>query len=85
MLEAMATGLPVACAKAGALPEIAGEHALYFDSDNIEEMAQCMERLVSDASLRQKLVAGGIEWASRFSWQKTAQETLSILESVAKK
>lgn len=85
VLEAMATGLPVACAKAGALPEIAGEHALYFDSDNIEEMAQCMERLVSDASLRQKLVAGGIEWASRFSWQKTAQETLSILESVAKK
>ena len=85
VLEAMATDLPVACAKAGALPEIAGEHALYFDSDNTEEMALCMERLVSDANLRQKLVAGGIEWAARFSWEKTAQETLAVLQSVAKK
>ena len=85
VLEAMATGLPVACAKAGALPEIAGEHVLYFDSDNTEEMALCMERLVSDANLSQKLVAGGIEWAARFSWEKTAQETLAVLQSVAKK
>ena len=56
-----------------------------FKYDNTEEMALCMERLVSDANLRQKLVAGGIEWAARFSWEKTAQETLAVLQSVAKK
>ena len=35
VLEAMATGIPVACAKAGALPEIAGNNVLFFVSDNI--------------------------------------------------
>ena len=84
VIEAMATGLPVACAKAGALSEIAGNNALYFDSDNIEEMESVMEQIVNDQSLRQKLISGGLEWTKRFDWEKTAALTLDVIKKTAK-
>jgi len=84
-IEAMATGLPVACAKAGALTEIAGNNALYFNSDDIEEMESVMEQIVTDKPLREKLTTGGLEWTKRFSWEKTASLTLEVLQNTAAK
>ena len=84
VIEAMATGLPVACAKAGALTEIAGNNALYFDSNNIEEMETVMEQIVTDKALREKLITGGFEWTKRFDWEKTALLTLDVLKKTAK-
>ena len=84
ILEAMACGIPVACSREGALPEIAGSHALYFDPDNVEESAATLERIVTDKELRIKLVEGGLDWTRRFSWERTATRTLEVLLSVAK-
>jgi glycosyltransferase involved in cell wall biosynthesis len=84
VLEAMATGIPVACAKSGALSEIAGDNAIYFDSDNIEEMAAAMETLALDKAKCKTLITGGIEWTKRFSWEKTAQMTTDVLKEVVK-
>ena len=85
VLEAMATGVPVACSNEGALPEFAGNNAIYFDSDNIEQMALVIEQLAMDSALRKKLIAGGIEWTKRFDWSKTAEKTIELLKKVAKK
>lgn len=82
VIEAMATGITVACAKAGALPEFAGDCALYFDSDNIEEMASVIETAVTDEKVREKLEKSGFEWTKRFSWDKTAEKTVSVMQSV---
>lgn len=82
VLEAMATGIPVACSNEGALPEIAGINAIFFDSNNIPEMAQAIERLALDSQLRKKLKASGIEWTKRFDWEKTAQKTVSVIHEV---
>ncbi|MCR5724155.1 MAG: glycosyltransferase family 4 protein [Treponema sp.] len=83
VLEAMATGVPVACAKSGALPEVAGNNALYFDADNIEEIAAAMETIALDKAVRERLIAGGIEWTKRFSWEKTAEKTAAVLKEAA--
>lgn len=80
VLEAMACGIPVACAKAGALPEIAGSNALFFNPNDINETAKTIEAIVSDTNLRSNLISGGITWAKRFSWEKTAQRTLEVLQ-----
>ena len=85
VMESMACGLPVACSSAGALHEIAGENALYFDSDNIEEFASAIERIVTDTELRSRLSDGGIDCAKNFSWQKTAEKTVALLSSICKK
>jgi len=84
VLESMACGIPVACSSSGALPEIAGNNALYFNSDNIEEIEQCLEKLVGDEALRKKLIDGGLEWASRYSWEKTISKTLEVIKNTVK-
>ncbi len=82
VMESMASGLPVACSSGGAIREIAGEAAIYFDSDNIEEMASCIERIVTDEPLRDSLIRIGLENAGKYSWEKTAGRILEILKSV---
>lgn len=84
VLEAMACGIPVACAKEGALPEIAGVHALYFDPDNIEDAASALEKIVTDQALKKQLVEGGLDWTRRFAWERTASKTMEIVLSSIK-
>lgn len=87
LLEAMACGIPVACARAGALPEMAGDCALYFDQNKPEEIAEAIEKLIRTADgknepLRNDLIDRGIAWVSGFNWKKSAEETLACIESV---
>ncbi len=84
VIEAMACGVPVACSKKGSLGEIAGDYALYFDPDNNEEFSSAIERIVTDETLREKLIKDGKEWTKRFSWEKTAQRTVDLLKSLIK-
>ena len=85
VLEAMATGIPVACSKNGALQEIAGDKAILFDSSNIDDMAAAIEKIATDSKLRKKMIKEGIEWAKKFDWQQTADDTLEVLKSVINK
>lgn len=82
LIEAMASGVPVACAKAGSLPEIAGDCALYFNPDDIEECASAIEAVLSDTKLRERLIKSGFEWVKRFSWEKTGEKTIELLQSL---
>ncbi|MDR2481228.1 MAG: glycosyltransferase family 4 protein [Spirochaetaceae bacterium] len=79
-LEAMATGIPVACARAAALPETADHAALYFDPLNIEDMADRMIALATDRELYQKCRAAGLERSKQFSWDVCVQRTLQIIQ-----
>ncbi|MDR2897322.1 MAG: glycosyltransferase family 4 protein [Spirochaetaceae bacterium] len=81
VIEAMATGIPVACARAGALPEIAGNNVLYFNADEPEEIASAMETILTDTTVRDKLIQDGLRWTKRFSWQKTADNTAQVLSA----
>ena len=86
VIEAMACGIPTACAHAGALPEIAGECTYYFDSAKPEHIGAVIGELINDTAganteRRQKLIEAGIEWVKQYSWKKTAQETLVYLET----
>jgi glycosyltransferase involved in cell wall biosynthesis len=83
VIEALASGIPVTCAKSGALPEIAGSHALFFESQDIEDMADALEKIVFDKNLRKKLLATGVAWAQRYSWKANAEQTLAELRKVA--
>ena len=75
ILEAMATGIPVACSRGGALQEISGEKAILFDSANIEEMAFAIEKIACDLDARKKMQKEGVNWAKKFNWEQTATET----------
>lgn len=80
ILEAMRRGVPVACARASALPEVAGEAARYFDPLSVPDIAQALAELLDDRGLAERLVARGRERQAAFTWQATAQATLESYE-----
>jgi alpha-1,3-rhamnosyl/mannosyltransferase len=76
----MLRGLPVACSTATSLPEIAGGAALYFDPTDTGAIADALDRLLSDAGLREQLVSAGRKQAAKFNWNATAAATLRSYE-----
>jgi len=82
-IEAMASGVPCACARAAALPETADHAALYFDPRQPEDMADRMVTLATDGEQHKKLVQAGLERAKLFSWTNCAEKTIKIIEQAA--
>lgn len=78
VIEAMACGTAVTCSHTSSLPEVGGDAALYFDPLDIADIARQINRLLTDALLREELVANGLAQAQKFSWQTTAAATLQI-------
>lgn len=83
IIEAMSCECPVACSNISALPEIAGESALFFDPYVIDDIAEKVYLLLTDDSLRQEFILKGKENIKRFSWEKNAQEYLKLFKEVA--
>jgi glycosyltransferase involved in cell wall biosynthesis len=80
VLEAMRRGLPVACSNTSAVPEVAGDAALYFDPRRPEEIRAALERLLADGGLRAELAERGRRRAESFTWRRTARETLATYD-----
>ncbi|KKU97289.1 MAG: Glycosyl transferase group 1, partial [Parcubacteria group bacterium GW2011_GWB1_48_6] len=80
-LEAMASGVPVIAGNNSSFPETLGQAALLVDSYSQTELATAMAAAWNDQSLRSKLIANGQKQSKNFSWQKAAEETLSLAES----
>jgi glycosyltransferase involved in cell wall biosynthesis len=80
VLEAFQRGCPVVCSRGGALPEVAGEAALFFDPRSVEDMTQALHKLVCDPGLRAVLKEAGSKRAMAFSWEKCAEQTLGVYE-----
>ena len=83
VLEAMASGIPVTCARAASLPETAEHAALYFDPKDPEDMADRMVTLTSDHKLYEDCRRLGLERARAFSWDRCAIRTLEIIQESA--
>ncbi len=79
ILEAYRHQLPVVTARNTSLTEVAGDAALLCQTDNLDEFATAVERILSDDQLRQKLVVAGQQQLKRFSWQQTARITLTTI------
>lgn len=81
-LEAMIAELPVVSSDRTSLPEIYGQAAVYFDPGIVEGMKEKIKQVLLDQSLQKKLVENGKKVLERYSWKKTAQETLSVYRQV---
>ena len=77
-LEAMARGVPVVASSAGALKEIYGNAALYFDPLGADDLVRAIVRLRRDSGLKERLVAKGRAQSAKYSWKEAALKTLSI-------
>ncbi len=85
VVDAQQAGVPVACSNAACLPEVAGKGAMYFDPLSVDDIANCISRLMSSPALRQSLVIAGRQNVQRFSWGETARRTLAVYDLVLSK
>jgi glycosyltransferase involved in cell wall biosynthesis len=75
-IEAMACGVPVVAARAGALPETCGDAARYADPFDPDDIATQVLAALGDDRLRE----AGPQRAALFTWERTARELDAVLE-----
>lgn len=80
-LEAMAHGAPVVSSNATCLPEIYGVAALYFDPLNVQDIANKVDNMLINKLVRDDCIQKGYVQAKKYSWRRTAEQTLEVYRS----
>jgi len=83
VLESMACGTPVIASNAGALPEVVGDAGVLFDPHRADQLADALERVLSDEGLRTDLARRGLRRAADFSWKASARAALAAFREIA--
>lgn len=82
LLEAMSSGVPVITSNRGSIPEVVGDASLLIAPEDINRLKDAMLTLASDNKLREQLIKKGIIQAQKFSWQKSADQLLNIINNI---
>ncbi len=80
LLEAMACGTPIITGQETALPEVAGNAALYVNVQDPEQLGATLEQLLNDSELTERLRMNGFKRVKQFTWEKAARETLEVYQ-----
>lgn len=84
ILEAMSCGCPVITSNISSLPEVAGDAAILVDPRDTQDIAEAIKKVAYNRSIYYQLKNKGLQQVQKFSWQKTAQETLEVYKEVGK-
>jgi glycosyltransferase involved in cell wall biosynthesis len=83
-LEAMSCGCPVAVSKTSSIPEVVGEAGIYFNPQDVNDIAKSLIKILRDDELKIELSKRGIERAKMFNWDKCLEEFVSVLKFLIK-
>ncbi len=81
-LEAMQYGCPVVAARSSSLPEVCGDAVYYVNPEDVSEIAEGMHRILTDETLRSKLITKGYQRLKVFSWEKSASLLSELLNDM---
>ena len=81
LIEAMAYSLPVICSNASCLPEVGGDAALYFDPNNVDDLAELMKKVIEDDSLMEAMIKKGHQQLDKFKPELSAKDTLNVYKN----
>jgi len=84
VLEAMSYGTPVVASNASAIPEAGGDAACYVEPGDDAGLAKAILRVASDDAYADDLRRRGLLQAAKFSWKRTAEQTLEVIESTVR-
>lgn len=82
-LEAMACGAPVVASSAGSIPEVVGEAGLLLDPSDADGLAGALVRVLEEPGLAGELRRRGFERAREFTWERTADALLALVDAPA--
>ena len=72
LLKAMKCEVPVITSSTGAMPEICGDAALYFDLENYQDIADKMMLIFKDENLRKELIEKGKVRIKKYDWDNAS-------------
>lgn len=81
-LEAQSLNTPVIASNTTSLPEILEGSAVYFNPDDVHNMAEVINKVLADKSLYSDLQQKGLAQVKKYSWQTTARQTLSVYQNI---
>ena len=81
-LEAMASGCPVITSNTSSLPEIVGNAGIMVDPHDLNSLAEKMHEVLTDENLRKEMIKKGLDQAEKFSWGKSAEETIQLYKKI---
>lgn len=82
VLEKMAAGLPVACSNQSAMHEILGDGGLYFDPNDVQSIADAIERYLQSPQLRDENQKIAYQHSLNFSWKQCANKTIEFFHAL---
>ena len=82
LVEAMASGLPIACSDRGPMPEVLSDAGTYFNPESPQSIAVAVKEILDNRDLRLKKAALAKQFAEQFSWRRCADETMEYLNTV---
>jgi glycosyltransferase involved in cell wall biosynthesis len=87
VIESNACGTPVVASRSPGLVDSVRDHVsgLLVAHGDAAALAGTLERVLTDEPLRARLGAGGVEWASRFTWERAAGEAWAVAEAAARR
>ena len=83
LIEAMVSGLPIACSDRGPMPEILGKSAVYFNPHSVSSIFKALSKIVHDEILRKSLAEISWEKSLQYSWERCAEETFDFIYNIA--
>jgi glycosyltransferase involved in cell wall biosynthesis len=85
LIEAMASGIPIACSNRQPMTDVLGEYGFYFDSLNPEDIANTIINMIHDKELRTKNSIGAFHLIKDFTWYNCSHQTFSFISSIINK
>ena len=82
VLDAMAHGVPVITSNTSAMPEVAGDAALFIDPRDTDALAGALLQLAHDDQLRDDLTRRGLARARQFTWESAVEKTWAIYHQI---
>ena len=83
VLEAMASGVPVVASPFTSLPEVTRGAALLVDPDDVDALTSAVHRSLVDENWRQTAITSGLAVAQTFSWDRCADQTIKVYQSIS--
>ena len=82
VIEAMICGTAVIASNTSSLPELVGDAGLLVDPNDVADIARAMRQLSEDSDLRNRMINRGRQRAKDFSWERTAQQLITVLDEI---
>jgi glycosyltransferase involved in cell wall biosynthesis len=73
IVEAMQSHVPVITSSASSMPEVAGDAGLIVDPASVFQIAEAMQKIANDETLRKQMIEKGMEQVKKFTWQQSAE------------